>query len=458
MKTFAILTIIIITLLGTLISISAHDFKICGNNDNNQIVIKKVDFSSEKVSPGSKLGIIIDGVSNIELNDEVTAKISLKLHGVHIYTTQVVPCQEFEGMDCPSTGNFKGTLNYDIPEYAPHAKFEMEIQLMNIQLGKIGCFETEIDIRSSLGEFTHYKALFDIYIKKYNWTLDSYVKRFAIFVENLITVTDHNLKPATTYRLELNQFAHLTQYEFWATHGGSRKIESSRSFNLNSIKKSVPDSVDWRSKLVPVKNQKSCGSCWSFGICTASEFAYYLKTGKIVSFSEQQLVSCDKDDMGCQGGMPTVAYKFEEHEGFCLEKDYPYVSGDGNVPECRTCNNIKDSIIKEIIDVPINDEDEMKKIVSEHTVSAAVAVNSNFQFYRSGVFNGICPGNQLNHEISIVGYSKDQETGLDYWILRNSWGPEWGESGYMRIQRNKKGFFDKSGECGITKMAQYPIM
>ena len=444
-------------LIGILTGIaSAHKFKNC--NSGNKVNVSELTFSTEEINPGTNLGITITGNTWTEFDKNTVAEISLKMLGVHFYTTSVKPCEEFSGLNCPIIGKFKGTLNYGIPDYSPHAKFDMEVKLLNGN-ELLGCFETEIDIRSKLGDFTHYKNIFDVYVKKFDWKLDNYLKRLNIFTKNLLKVVEHNLKTGTGYKLELNEFAHLTQDEFWMTHGGSQKIVTTQSAYIDLDVK-VPDSVDWRSKLVPVKNQGQCGSCFAYSAICSSEFAYYLKTGKVVSFSEQQIVSCDTKDHNCNGGLMNWVFDWEEnHQGFCLSTDYPYVSGNGIVPVCKKCNNIKDSIVKNFVDIPINNEEELKKVVSERVVSAAIAVNSNFQFYKSGVFSGICPGTQLNHGIAIVGYGTDKETGLDYWIIRNSWGTTWGEDGgYIRIQRNKKGFFNKSGQCGILAQNSYPLM
>ena len=100
-----------------------------------------------------------------------------------------------------------------------------------------------------------------------------------------------------------------------------------------------PESVDWRSKNVvtPVKNQGQCGSCWSFSTTGGLEGAYYIKNKKLVSFSEQELVSCDKTDNACNGGWMDSAFSWiSSNGGLPTEEDYPYVSGNGQVPACDT--------------------------------------------------------------------------------------------------------------------------
>lgn len=103
--------------------------------------------------------------------------------------------------------------------------------------------------------------------------------------------------------------------------------------------------------------------------------------------------------------------------------------------------------------VPVNNEDALMKAVSNQPVSVAIdAGGSDLQFYSEGVFTGDC-GTELDHGVAVVGYGTTLD-GTKYWIVKNSWGPEWGEKGYLRMQR---GINAEEGLCGIAMEATYPI-
>lgn len=178
-----------------------------------------------------------------------------------------------------------------------------------------------------------------------------------------------------------------------------------------------------------------------------------ISTGKLISLSEQELVDCDTsgEDQGCEGGLMDNAFKFiEQNKGLATEDNYPYSGVDG------TCNKKKEAIsaakINGYEDVPANSEADLLKAVTNQPISVAIdASGSAFQFYSSGVFTGEC-GTELDHGVTAVGYGTANE-GSDYWLVKNSWGTEWGEDGYIRMQRNVGA---KEGLCGIAMQPSYP--
>merc|ERR1711862_379756 len=211
------------------------------------------------------------------------------------------------------------------------------------------------------------------------------------------------------------------------------------------------DAVDWVAggAVTPVKNQGSCGSCWSFSTTGALEGAWEIATGHFVSVSEQQFVDCSKQNSGCSGGLMDYAFAFAEGTSLCTEGTYAYTASDGTCSPGGCTVAIPKGGVTGFTDVEHN-EQALMSAVSLQPVSVAIeADRSAFQSYNTGVLQGNC-GTQLDHGVLCVGYGIDN--GVDYWKVKNSWGSSWGEAGYVRMLRGKGG----DGECGILKSASYP--
>lgn len=178
-----------------------------------------------------------------------------------------------------------------------------------------------------------------------------------------------------------------------------------------------------------------------------------IKTGKLVSLSEQELVDCDvtDDNQGCSGGYMEKAFAYiKEIGGLTTENDYPYNGKDGSCEKDKTEDHA--ATISGYKKVPANDENSLQAAVAKQPVSVAIdAGGYEFQLYSHGIFSGFC-GNQLNHGVTAVGYG--DEDGRKYWLVKNSWGTNWGESGYVRM---KRGSFNKEGICGIAMEPSYPV-
>merc|ERR1719267_527103 len=133
--------------------------------------------------------------------------------------------------------------------------------------------------------------------------------------------------------------------------------------------------------------------------------------------------------------------------GICTEDSDPYTSGGGQRGTCtKTCTPA--ATLTGRVDVTPNDEDALKKAVSQTPVSIAIeADKSAFQLYHGGVLDNPACGTKLDHGVLVVGYGTDG--GKDYWKVKNSWGPAWGEHGYIRLARGKN-------MCGIAMQPSYP--
>ena len=271
------------------------------------------------------------------------------------------------------------------------------------------------------------------------------------FAANHDMIEKHNSEKHS-YTMAVNQFAHMT-YEEWKEHmhlglGMPTRTAAPQLHNFNAT--ATPDSVDWTTKgaVTPVKDQGQCGSCWSFSATGALEGAYYLKNGDLQSFSEQQLVSCDTVDAGCNGGWMDQAFTWiQGNGGICSESDYPYTSGTTMVNgQCvASCSKNPKAAPVSFTDVSKNSDDALKSALAQQPVSVAIQANQPaFQFYSGGVLTGDC-GTRLDHGVLAVGYGTWTD-GTPYYKVKNSWGPSWGMDGYILIEADVS---QRGGQCGI---------
>ncbi len=206
--------------------------------------------------------------------------------------------------------------------------------------------------------------------------------------------------------------------------------------------KSLPATFNWcdSGACTPVKNQGSCGSCWAFGTVGPLELNIKLKDGVTVDLSEQWLVSCNTDGWGCDGGWWAHDYHQWKTDpcggtGAVLENYFPYMASD--LP-CN-CPYPHDYFIDGWAFIGsqsgVAPVASIKQAMLDHgPVSVAVYANSAMQAYSGGIFNG-CGSGEVNHAVTLVGWDDTQGTS-GVWIMRNSWGPGWGEDGYIRIPYN----------------------
>ena len=300
--------------------------------------------------------------------------------------------------------------------------------------------------------FKYFQKFINKYNKKYS-SMNEYLSRYNTFRQNLLQLTKNNL---LSQQSGITKFSDMTPQEFARTYL-TLNFNSLAYLNSNPVQVKVtneaPDAFDWRDKGVvsAVKDQGSCGSCWAFSTVANLEGLYALNKGVVKTFSEQYLVDCDTEDEGCNGGLMELAFDWlaVNDGGVMTDSDYPYT---GRKSTCKQDSSkyvdmkvtgwvkLGDGGAEEFSPV---DEGVMKEFLYQ-TGPLAIALNATpLQFYMGGIADyasWMCSVSGINHAVTLVGYGSESK---DYWVVKNSWGRSWGESGYFRMARGKE-------TCGIN--------
>ncbi|KFB44225.1 hypothetical protein ZHAS_00012117 [Anopheles sinensis] len=289
--------------------------------------------------------------------------------------------------------------------------------------------------------------------------------RMRIYAQNRILIARHNqrfLHGLQSFEMDENQFSDLLAEEFRRTMLGLRPMDKTSKLGTEKLFQwippqdnvKLPSTVDWRDHhaVTRVKNQGECGSCWAFSATGALESQWFLRYSKLVELSEQNLLDCSTMNAGCDGGIPSHAYQDIMNEGgINLESNYPY-QGQQN-DQCKFNRSAVAATVKGVFFLPDSDEVALMKAVAIiGPISVAIEVLDSFNFYSGGVYyDPKCSPAGLNHAVLIVGYGTTSD-GVDYWLVKNSWGEDWGDKGYIKMARNR------NNNCGIASLAVYPVI
>jgi len=295
--------------------------------------------------------------------------------------------------------------------------------------------------------------------------VDEEVARLRIWMETKTRVERHNqdyLKGKYTYYLGLNKLSDRLPEEKAALNGYKRKIMDTSKIEFFKMHKTTnfqaPEEIDWRDLggVTEVKDQAHCGACWAFSATGALEGRTFVETGNLVSLSEQNLIDCDHVNEGCAGGDQGIAFKFVKNEGgIDSEEGYPYVDGqsDDYSPHRHHCKYSSDDSITSdngFTQISYGDEEAMKSaLATKGPLAISFDVEDDFYDYEGGIFRSDDCWGSVNHAMLAVGYG--EEDGSEFWIIKNSWGADWGEDGYLRVARNEN-------MCGVAVEARYPKM
>jgi len=271
---------------------------------------------------------------------------------------------------------------------------------------------------------SEYEKEFVSFVETYNkkYDTESFFYRFGVFKGHLDEVMAWNAGNHT-YEMGINEYSDLTWEEFSQVMLGFTAPDTDES-PLFVSKSTPPNDIDWRTKgaVTPVKNQGQCGSCWDFAGVGTVETWHFVKTGELLNLSEQQVLDCSKGG-SCGGGMPEQALDWGCRQGLCLTSEYPYTARQGSCKQCAAKSTKCQGSLK------VSSEAAQAQALEKNTVSIGVYIGSNFQSYKSGIFNGPCGSG--GHAMVLVGYTADA------WIIKNSWGASWGDQGYSRWARGK---------------------
>ncbi|XP_028627808.1 cathepsin J isoform X2 [Grammomys surdaster] len=282
----------------------------------------------------------------------------------------------------------------------------------------------------------------------------------AVWEENMKMIELHNMENGlgkNGFTMKMNAFADMTGDEF---RKSMNNILIPAAVTDPSAQKQVsndlPDFKDWRKEgyVTPVRNQGKCGSCWAFAAAGAIEGQMFSKTGNLTPLSVQNLLDCSKTvgNNGCHWGTANKAFEYVfENKGLEAEATYPYEEKEG---PCRYNSENASAYITDFVKLPPNEIYLSVAVASIGPISAAVdASHDSFIFYNGGIYHEPnCSSYSVNHAVLIVGYGYEGNVtdGNNYWLIKNSWGEEWGMNGYMKIAK------DRNNHCGIASLASFP--
>eukprot|EP01059_Diplonema_ambulator_P012855 TRINITY_DN2332_c0_g2_i1.p1 TRINITY_DN2332_c0_g2~~TRINITY_DN2332_c0_g2_i1.p1 ORF type:complete len:383 (+),score=91.74 TRINITY_DN2332_c0_g2_i1:57-1151(+) len=303
------------------------------------------------------------------------------------------------------------------------------------------------------------KYSFEDYLAEYGkkYAGDEWAVREKVFYENLGKIRRHNMGESG-YKMGLNEFTDWTREEFKARRLG-KKPDAAHDPTPAAVHlhaDNLPSAVDWRDKgvVTDVYDQQECGSCWAFSATETIESMAAISGGKLTELSTEQIVSCSPNPDhcggtgGCDGSTQPLAFNYTKTSGLSTAKSYPYNSGSGITSKCHP-DKINPVVgVTSFVTLPTNNYTALLTAVATIGPVAISAAADAWQSYESGVFSKDC-GYDVDHGIQLVGYG-EEASGQLYWIVRNSWGYSWGESGYIRIARYGEG----NEPCGMDNSPQ----
>lgn len=303
-----------------------------------------------------------------------------------------------------------------------------------------------------------------------------YEERKKIFLQTQQQVVNQNSKPGRRWTASLNKFSDWSESELRSIRGYVRNPQrhsAGLSFSQNghsTTRQRVSDTIDWRNLTSSRQSidQGACGSCWAVAAVSTLNAHHEIHRGKVGDFSVQELINCVPNPHecggkgGCEGATVELALGYVQAKGLSWESELPYTAMTG---ACTKSDSLleKGSSLNSLLGddtgltgasfgmtsyetLPSNRYMPLLQALASGPVAVSVAADA-WSLYDSGIFDGAC-GNIVDHAVTLFGYGK--QGAEEYWIVKNSWGGDWGENGYIRLLRHE----NEESLCGIDDKPQ----
>jgi len=206
----------------------------------------------------------------------------------------------------------------------------------------------------------------------------------------------------------------------------------------------------WPQCFHQIRDQQQCGSCWAFAASEVVSDRFCISSNSAVNvvLSPQDLISCDKQDFGCEGGYVDKSWDYIRDHGIVTDACLPYTSGSGSSGRCPFKNDQGTCKSGQFRKYKVEShqqyetiEDAKETLFTEGPIEAAFEVYDDFMSYDGGVYRRTSDELLGGHAVKVVGWGTDTD-GTEYWIVANSWNTNWGENGFFRIAFGECGFED----------------
>ncbi|CAI8023144.1 Silicatein [Geodia barretti] len=284
------------------------------------------------------------------------------------------------------------------------------------------------------------------------------LERHLVWLANREYINAHNQNSHIFgFTLAMNHLGDITNAEYnemYMTYrpGGrnTTKMHDASQYSGN-----LPESVDWRTNnaVTSIKDQGYCGASYAFSAVGALEGANALATGTLISLSEQNIIDCSipYGNHGCKGGNMYDAFLYMvANDGIDTTDSYPYKAKQMS---CSYTESGRGATTSGSVAIESGNENDLQSAVAYiGPVAVAVDAQSNaFRYYKSGVYSSTqCSSSTLTHAMVVTGYGT--YSGTPYYLVKNSYGANWGMNGYILMARNKY------NQCGIASDASYPTL